>query len=345
MFRIPQPNSSAADLPPAIVSFSAVERAEAAAKAASEANKLAPCDLTAAFMAKFEEISGWEIQFSQSSSQSEKRHDVDASKCSVESVAEGSFEIIDMSSSWPARKPTLHRGDCDALVAIFSQLIAKQKSTDKELREARATLASLTNHAADGEELVDSFLPLGPPTNPSREMADDDWELSEHDFDSDSGFVVQQAIDSDWLGEDGSWNDWSAAGATGIAGSRYLDWSQTAEKITVFVGQLESSLGSGDAESRLEICPDSQKFRVTDDSNFSSFFAWDRRGSQLQKVEPGDWKLLPPGGAVVIATTPEIELPSTVDDLDRSEVTAEQLAAAIENQIDEQERLLVIKYR
>jgi hypothetical protein len=345
MFRIPQPNNSAGETTPAIVSFSPIQRSESDANALNGASKQSPCELTAAFMRQFEKISGWEIQFSRCSANSKNHTDAGQPNLTDGNLVEGNFEIIDMSSTWPARKPTLHRGDCDQLVAIFGELFAKQQSTDKELREARATLASLTNPSDDEEELVDSFLPLGPLKNPTLGSADEDWVLSEDDGETDSSFVVQQAVDSDWLTEDGTWEDWSVAGATGIAGDRYLDWSQTAEKITVFVGRLESSFGSGDAESRLEICPGSQQFRVTDVSGFSSFFAWDRRGSQLEKVKPGTWQRLPPGGAVVVSTTPSVQLPEKVSGVDCSEVSAEQLAVAIENQMDEQERLLVIKYQ
>lgn len=339
MNRIPLPASLAADILPAIVSFPTAEVAGGDSPAMREAEKFAPCELTAAFMSKFEKISGWEIQFSESSASGKKRAESDLSQ-----AAQGQFEIIDLSVDWPAKKPALHRGECDELIALFSKLVAKQNLISDDLQRTRTTLESLTNNSAGDEELVDSFLPLGPPSGEQGFSEDDDWVLGQHGTQDDSDFIVQQAVDSDWLTNGGAWSDWSVAGETGLAGNRYLDWTQSPEKVTVFVGRLESSLGAGDAESRLDVYAESQRFRVTDDSRLSAFFVWDRRGSRLEKVVADTWLRLPPGGAVVVSTTPELELPSKVRDLDRANVTAEQLAAAIENQMIENERLLVIKY-
>jgi hypothetical protein len=184
------------------------------------------------------------------------------------------------------------------------------------------------------------------PPNSTVADIDSDWVLDQGNdaHDEDSEFIVRQSVDSGWLGGDGVWGDWTVAGSTGIAGDRYLDWSQSQDRMTVFVGRLESNLGNGDSESRLDIIGDSRNFRVSDASGMSTFFLWDRRGSNLRRVETDQWHQLTPGGAIVVATTSDVVLPETIADLGNA-ASAEKLVEGIATELDQNQRLFVIKYQ
>jgi len=303
--------------------------------------------LAVEFMQVFEAVSGWEVHFQESAASKSRRAqetcDRDGAASLTEQVPHGKFEIIDMSIDWPAKTPAMHRGKCDQLVKLFNDLYSQTNATQESLDKVQGILAALTNPAEDDNHLVDSFAPMC-----QSGLEDDDFVLCEgNEFDDkyESAFVVKQEFDSNWLPKESVWNGWSIAGASGIADESYLDWSQQGDVLTVYVGQLESSLGIGDTESSLEVNAVSHQFKVCEDNNLAAFFFWDRRGGQLRSVEPGSWQTLYSQGAIVVSTDPAVQMPDSVVNaqLGDAPFSAEQLAAAIEAKLGADHRVLVIK--
>ncbi|MDB2687473.1 hypothetical protein N9Y42_09710 [Mariniblastus sp.] len=295
------------------------------------------CPLANEFMQAFEAVSGWEVHFTEST--------VTSNASLVGNQApQGKFEIIDMSANWPAKTPTMHRGKCDQLVKLFSDLYSQANTAQGNLHKVQSLLTALTNPTED-DLLVDSFAPtLESPVA----CEDSDFILCQDtDIDSefDSAFAVKQEFDSNWLPETSVWSGWSIAGASGIAGESYLDWSQQGDVLTAYVGRLESSFGIGDTESSLEVNAVSRQFKVCRENTLVAFFLWDRRGGKLRSVEPGSSQTLHPGGAIVASTDPAVQMPDSVINaqLGSAPFTAEQLAAAIEAEIGSDQRVLVIK--
>ena len=306
-----------------------------------DANSL--CPLAAGFMQIFEAASGWEVRF-QESAVSKNRRAQESGQAATDSPApQGKFEIIDMSNNWPAKKPTMHRGQCDQLIKLFSDLYSHANATQINLDKVQSLLAALTNSGEADSQLVDSFAPALQGT-----VAGEDFVLHQNnDFDDDleSGFVVKQEFDSGWLTGKSVWDGWSIAGASGIVGESYLDWAQQGDLLTVYVGRIESSFGVGDTESSLEVNAVSRQFKVCEDNTLAAFFFWDRRGGQLRSVEPGSWQDLYSQGAIVVSTDPTVQMPDSIVDaqLGAAPFTAEQLAAAIEAKLGADHRVVVIK--
>ena len=306
------------------------------------------CPLATEFMEVFEAVSGWEVRFQESTTSKNRRALQNSGSDSVLSTGnqarQGKFEIIDMSSDWPANTPTMHRGKCDQLIGLFSDLYGQSSVNQENFDRVQSLFTALTSPTEDDNHLVDSFAPS--PTNVS---ADEDTDFALHqdnrDDEFDSAFVVKQEFDSNWLPEKSVWSDWSIAGASGIVGESYLDWSQQGDELTVYVGQIESNLGVGDTESSLEVNAVSRQFRVCEENTLAAFFFWDRRGGQLRSVEPGCWHTLYSHGAIVVSTDPDIQMPDSIINaqLGTTPFTAEQLAAAIKAEIGADHRVVVIK--
>ena len=300
------------------------------------------------FMRVFEAVSGWEVHFRESAASCSRRAQVasvDDTSASESIRPEGEFEIIDMSSEWPAKTPTMHRGMCDQLVKIYSDLYSQSNANQDSYDKVRGLLEALTGPAEESGELADSFVPM------VAGLVEDDGsdfvleQGGEFDEEFDSTFVVRQQFDSKKLARGGVWDDWSFAGATGLVGNAYLDWAQHGDMLTVYVGQIESSFGVGDTESSLEVNALSQQFKVSEGNTLAAFFFWDRRGGRLQSVEPGSWQTLYSEGAIIISTDPNVQMPDSVVNARLSDApfTASQLAAAIETKLGPDHRVLVIK--
>ena len=302
----------------------------------SASNTQSLCPLANEFMQVFEAVSGWEVQFQESA-------DRGSASSIGESKPRGKFEIIDMSIDWPTQTPTMHRGKCDQLINLFSDLYGQATATQADLDKARNSLTALTKPTEQNGHLVDSFAPSHQPSD----TAEDFVLCQDNGFDSEyeSAFVVKQEFDSTWLPEKSFWNGWSIAGTSGIVGESYLDWSQQGDVLTVYVGRIESGLGVSDTESILEVNALSREFKVCEDNSLGAFFFWDRRGGQLRSVEPGTWQTLYSDGAIVVSTDPTVQMPDLIVNagLGAAPFTAEQLAAAIESKIGADHRVVVIK--
>lgn len=298
------------------------------------------CPSTVKFMQVFEAVSGWEVHFQKSLDS-----DVAVSADQQALPPQGKFEIIDMSMNWPAQTPTMHRGKCDQLIELFNDIYNQFNATKENLNKTKGLLTALTSPPEDDDELVDTFAPMFTDV-----ITDDDsgFVLSQdNDFgdEYESAFVVKQEFDSNCLPETFVWNDWAIAGASGIAGETYLDWTRQGDVLTVYVGRIESSFGVGDTESSLEVNAVSHQFKVSQDNTMAAFFLWDRRGGQLRSVEPGTWQTLYSQCAIIVSTNPDVQMPDSVvnAELGAAPFTADQLAAAIEAKLDADDRLMVIK--
>ena len=299
-------------------------------------------------MQVFESVSGWEVHFQESAASMRRRtleNGVsDIASSTGRQALEGKFEIIDMSIDWPAKTPTMHRGKCDQLIELFSDLYSQSQDAQGHLDKVQSLLAALTNPTGDDDQLVDSFAPM---LEDVVVDADQDFILcqdNDPNTEFDSAFVVKQQFDSGWLPETSGWSGWSIAGASGIVGESYLDWSQQGDVLTVYVGRIESSLGVGDTESSLEVDAVGRQFKVCDDNTMAAFFFWDRRGGRLRSVDPGSWQTLYSEGAIVVSTDPAVQMPDSIVNAQVDiPFTAEQLAAAIESKLDADHRVVVIK--
>ena len=296
------------------------------------------------FMQIFEAVSGWEVRFQESAASKDQRSQKLVS-ADQSLQAQGNFEIIDMSIDWPVKTPTMHRGKCEQLLKLYSDLYNQANATQDSFDKVQGLLAALTDPAEGTDQLVDSFAPMY--TNLDEEQ-DSDFALEQgSDFEDKYGsaFVVKQEFDSNWLANENIWSGWSFAGATGIVGDAYLDWEQRGDTLTAYVGRIESSFGVGDTESSLEVNAVSQQFKVSEGNTLAAFFFWDRRGGRLQSVEPGSWQTLYSQSAIIVSTDPNIQMPESVVNaqLGAKPFTAEQLATAIEAKLGADHRVLVIK--
>ena len=296
------------------------------------------CPLASEFMDSFEAVSGWEVQFQESAASGSEASSSNA-------APKGKFEIIDMSIDWPAKTPTMHRGKCDQLIKLFSDLYNQANANQANLLKAHRLITALTNSADDDCPLIDSFAPTLENAISSESSEFIVCQDNEFGDEYDSAFVVKQKLDSGWLPETSVWSGWSIAGASGIVGESYLDWSQQGDVLTVYAGRIESSFGVGDTESTLELNAVSRQFKVCEDNTLAAFFFWDRRGGKLISVEPGSWQTLYSQGAIVVSTDPTVQMPESIVNaqLDAEPFTAEQLAAAIEAKIGSDHRVVVIK--
>ena len=295
------------------------------------------------FMQIFEAVSGWEVRFQESTiSKNQKLVSADQPL-----QPQGKFEIIDMSIDWPAKTPAMHRGKCDQLLKLYSDLYNQANATQDSFDKVQGLLSALTDPVEGTDQLVDSFAPTYTNLVEGKDQ-DLDFAMEQgSDFDEpfDSAFVVKQEFDSNFLCDESVWADWSFAGATGIVGDAYLDWEQRGDTLTAFVGRLESSFGVGDTESSLEVNAVSRQFKVNEENTLAAFFFWDRRGGRLQSVAPGSWQTLYSQGAIIVSTDPNVEMPESVVNaqLGAEPFTAEQLAMAIEAKLGADHRVLVIK--
>ena len=76
-----------------------------------------PTDLADAFAA----ATGWVIGFQETGASFSKRVQTGSRR-----PTGGRLKIVDMSPTWPARTPTVHRAKCDRIVAALNELISFQ---------------------------------------------------------------------------------------------------------------------------------------------------------------------------------------------------------------------------
>lgn len=339
----------------------------------------APCKKSAEFLEIFEELTGWQIAF-QESPQSIKRRQAAGSE---HEPPEGEFRVIDMSSQWPAQKPTAHRGQCDQLVGIFGELMNQLQKTRVELTRAHSALEAYSpGSIPEEEELVDSFVPkfgrratdfADFDTNASGEfeanlydavssdqflyeshyLGDEDFEVvgedefvvvdPVHHFSDEDEFVVHQEVSGIHQGPKEAWKQWSIGGSTGMATDVYLDWFLNEEKLTICVGKLESSFGVGDAEVAIEIDPNEFKYRVSGATSIPAFYVWDRRGGQMQPVDTCGDWIGLPPGAAILSSTTPAISRPDPDAELSKSPSAEQMAKVLSRSIGDEEKVMVIK--
>lgn len=333
------------------------------------------CPLTQEILDTFERVTGWRAEF-------REPEDANPTRADQGSEHQAQLKIVDMSASWPGKKPTAHRGLCDHLIGLFGQLMTELNETRQQRDQARSTLAQFQIQPEDDQEFVaDSFPPLSSTsTGQSSDFALDESSSSSHRFlyesdfvevlsgdaqssvdqnpessddddfelngcpDSDDEFTVQQnVIQSIPQPTEANWKNWSLSGTSGIASDTYLDWYQGTEKLEIVVGKIERGRGGNIVETSVEIDPENCRYRVTGDTSIKAFFTWDRRGGKTQAANlSGAWNPIYPGTAIICTTTPAIHMPDPQIDLPTNP-SSEALTQALTANLDSDERVLVIK--
>ena len=264
---------------------------------------VAPCPLTERLIVLFEEITGWQSEFVETKASLARRRQ----STSKSETAQGAFSIVDMSESWPALKPTGHRGKCDQFVALFNELIGKLHRAQCELKKTQSALVALdTTAEMDEEFLVDSFVPKfglddsETPTPETGSIATD----RNGDFDED--FEVQQSV-SDTSSElvCPPFEGWSLGGSTGIVDDRFLDWMVDGdEHITIMAGEIDR-VDDDDRVSKILVDPLTHEYHVSpiekeSTPNCQAFYLWDSRFHSLSKIDSdGGWHRLKSHQAIV----------------------------------------------
>ena len=242
-------------------------------KQAAVINDDVPSPVSLKFFELFEELTGWRAEFQESRDSMLRRQMTGMEN----EPPQGTISIVDMSASWPANKPTCHRQKCDELIAELDVILTELNSTRAELKRARSALAGFApTEVAQSEEVVDSFVPRD--VN-SRDRWDDD-KLDpaevEIELEVDTDFDVCQDIGESTLVKP-PFEGWSLGGATGIAGSIYVDWRvNSKEQISITVGRIESDLGVGDSESIVQVDPLSNEYFLSDEKGLNSVFCMGR---------------------------------------------------------------------
>lgn len=103
-----------------------------------------------------EQLTGWVVEFEESRTSIKQRQLPTLKPKS----ASGTFSVIDMSTDWPAGRPTAHRGKCDRFMELFSELVGELQTFKSQLVEAQSTIAAYCPLDVDDEaEIIDSFIP------------------------------------------------------------------------------------------------------------------------------------------------------------------------------------------
>lgn len=307
----------------------------------------APCRTSEKLMEVLEEITGWKSEFAESSASYRNR-----TQAGMENEpAQGTFSIVDMSADWPANQFTAHRGKCDQLVGLFSDLVAELQSAKLELSKVRSAIAALPSEASavqDEEVLIDSFVPkfgriktanvpFGSDVNTgmgSVADCDDEFEVLQELGDG-QGKLVPPPFDG-----------WCLGGTTGIVEDTYLDWLiDSHERIAISAGKIESAFGDGDLQAVLKVEPLTSEFRVAAQGEISAFYHWDAAVSQIKKLEPSPtWTRIGAGDAIIASTDFNLNLESALASLESLvHPTADTIAETISSQIGCANRTLVLQ--
>jgi len=347
---------------PQLFLFSQTLAADAQPPSPDSKSVLAPCAESQRLMELFEDVTGWVIEFSESHS-SQKRRKLAGME---NEPAEGTFSIVDMSSKWPAQKPTGHRAKCDDIVAIVDLIFAQLQATRIELNKMKSVVAAVAPETIEDEEivLIDSFIP----TVGNSRRTDNDFELHQSPTPADSADEFETAYDvfDDTSEPSGKlvsppFEGWTLGGATGINENVYLDWQvDSQEQIAISAGKIESAFGEGDAATTISVDPLTCEYRVTGSDELSAFFVWDSKSLSLSPLRSRrQWRRLLPGQSIVATTSPELaslefsgnreedridhpENQTSKDSLANAD--ADQLAACIARQLDPSERVLVLMH-
>lgn len=142
-------------------------------------------------MSVFEEITGWKAEFEESGASFRRR----SLERAEDIPAQGTFTIVDMSADWPANQFTAHRGKCDQLLSLVSDLVGELQSAKLELSRARSVIAAMPIESAgvpDDEVLVDSFVPKFSRIETVNVGFDSQDTSSQSEIDHEDEFIVVQ---------------------------------------------------------------------------------------------------------------------------------------------------------
>ena len=269
-----------------------------------------PSSVTADLMDLFEDVTGWKIGFFESKA-SQQRRAVTDEVSEENGIVEGSFSIVDMSETWPEQKPTCHRKKCDDLVNLIDSLVGELQTTRHDLQQTRSALAGFAPEAIQvdqNEILTDSFVPK---FNYGRRWSDTEFELAtdpsvEVAVDTnETAFTVEFDLPDNGSAVAPPFEGWSLGGETGIVGKSYLDWLvSNDEKIVMTSGKIESSFGTGDSQTIVEIDPLTNEFSVTGNQDLETFYLWDSKSQTISPLKASqEWDRLTSGQAIVATTS------------------------------------------
>jgi len=312
----------------------------------------APCHTSEQLMTVLEEITGWKSEFTETPLSYRNR----AQDGMEDQPAQGSFSIVDMSADWPANQFTSHRGKCDQLVGLISDLVGELQSAKLELSRIRSAVAALPGETVteqDDEVLVDSFVPkfgrieIGS-VGFGSEVGDYSGKAS---FESGSRLQNDEFEVLQELGEElvsPPFAGWSLGGTTGIVEDTYLDWLVDGqERIAISVGKIESAFGDGDRLTVLKVEPLTSEYRVAARGDLTAFYHWDAAATQIRLAEPStQWTRLGVGDAIIASTNSNLDLDIIMAELESqppTELTADTIAQAINQATGSSERTLVLK--
>ena len=308
----------------------------------------APCQTSEKLMSVLEEITGWKAEFQESGASYRNRSQAG----SENQPAQGTFSIVDMSADWPAKQPTGHRGKCDQLVSLISDLVGDLQTAKQELSRVRSAMAAMPveSDAVLGDEmLIDSFVPkFGRVETGNVGFNSQDTDCQSK-TDCDDEFGVRQD-----LGELGGklvpppFAGWSLGGATGIVENTYLDWLVDGqERIAISVGKIESSYGDGDLQTVLKVEPLTSEYRVSTRGEIEAFYHLDIAATRIERVKSDQqWTRLGVGDAIIASTNSDLDLDTVLSELGSSSTTqfdAEAIAQTIIKANGTCDRTLVLK--
>ncbi len=266
-------------------------REDDASKCPNEALPLPP-----EMLQLFEELTGWVVEFEETPSSFKDRQ----LPSMDERVAEGSISIVDMSTAWPAKKPTAHRAKCDQFVGHLQDLMVELQQTKARLVKSQSQLESYSPGLVDDEEamLVDSFIPRYDDSD-----WDNDFEVAEvTDAVEQPTFDVGGNHDSNAV--DPPFEGWRLGGAPGMVGGRYVDWSLSAEeRINLTIGQIETLELPHEGEAVLTVDPLTNEYLVSGDEGFD-FYIYDQKNQNLTTVEATtQYRQLKPSQMLILSTS------------------------------------------
>ena len=332
---------------PQLCLFSHREKSTAEASRVSPVK--APCRPSEKLLSVLEEITGWKAEFAETASSFRNRNQEGMEN----EPAQGSFSIVDMSADWPARQPTAHRGKCDELVGLISDLVGELQTAKLELSRLRNVMAVLPSESKFEREVeiwVDSFVPkFG---RVAAGNADSDFQGTDSpDYGSDSfdDFeVFQELTQTESKLVSPPFDGWSLGGTTGIVDDTYLDWLvDPQERIAISVGKIESAHGDGDRQTVLKVEPLTSEFRVAAQGDISAFYHLDSAASEFQKLSPStNWTRLGVGDAIIASTNESLNLDAVLAEVGAAgavQLDADSLAQAVTQANGDSDRTLVLK--
>ena len=202
-----------------------------------------------AMLELFEQMTGWVVEFAETNASFRRRQ----LPTLTPQRATGTLSIVDMSTEWPASRPTSHRAKCDRFVQFLDSLVNELQVTQSQLSKAQSTIAAFSPPAIEDEDaiLVDSFIPR---YNTDFRDDHDDFvvdqvgKFTERDsvcetFGSPFRRIADSSASFPLAG-------WLIGGAPGFFDGNYVDWRlNEAGKIELILGQLETNNGTEGVKS------------------------------------------------------------------------------------------------